>query len=231
MRVQTKRRLIALMIGLGTVAAGLFAWRAGQIGSGANFDDRQSISQQVDEETVRIDVAVEATRQARQYDRYVADYLVAEGLDDDAARLREVGATELALVAESDADARRAAATDRAYASGVFDRATLTNSAQVTEEPRPFDLQERLEQLYVEQTTGLTSQGDLDPQHWADESDAARVRVRLLIQWVAVLLASVAVLTTAQVTVSHRVRLVAVPLGVALLATGLVGGLTNGFFA
>ena len=80
MSVDLQKRLIAFAIGLVAVTAGVFAWRAGQIGSTANYDDRQSIGQEIDQQTVRIEVAVEAARQARQYDRYVAEYAVADTL-------------------------------------------------------------------------------------------------------------------------------------------------------
>lgn len=231
MHVETKRRLIAFTIGLGTITAGLFAWKAGQVGSSANFDDRQSISQQVDLENVQIDVAVEAARQARQYDRYVTEYVIAAGLDEDADALRQAGQVELALVAEGEATARREAATERAFASGVFDQTALANAQQVTEEPREFDLDRRIGVLEAEATTGLGSAGDLDPQGWADRSDESRSRVRTLVQWVAVLLTAVVCLTAAQVTISPRVRRFGVPAGLTLIAVGVVGGLTHGFFA
>lgn len=227
----TGRRLITFAIGLGTITAGVFAWRAGQIGSTANFDDRQSISQQVDLETIRIDTTVEASRQARQYDRYVIDYAEAESLDEEAAELRDAGSTELAAVAESEAEALRTEATRRAFASGVFSATGLANAAEVTPEPRPFDLGQRIQELNTAATTGLASKGSLDPQAWADSSDAIRARIRTLIQWVAVLLTAVVLLTAAEVTVSSRVRAVVLPLGLVLFAVGLVGGLTNGFWA
>jgi hypothetical protein len=43
--------LTAFLIGIATVTAAAFSWRAAQIGSTAAFDDRQSIS-----ETVRVDL-------------------------------------------------------------------------------------------------------------------------------------------------------------------------------
>ncbi|OWY61026.1 hypothetical protein B7486_66005, partial [cyanobacterium TDX16] len=173
----------------------------------------------------------EASRQARQYDRYISDYAVAEGYDDDAEALRAEGQDELALLAAAEAQNRREAATQRAFDSGVFEPAALANSQQVTEEPRPFDLEQRIETLTTERTTGLASTGALDPQALADASDASRARVRTLIQWVAVLLTAVVCLTAGQVTVSTRVRAVAVPLGLGLMLIGVVGGLTRGFWS
>lgn len=47
MTVENQKRLLALLLGLVTIAARLFSWRAGQIGSTAAFDDRQSIGQTI----------------------------------------------------------------------------------------------------------------------------------------------------------------------------------------
>ena len=165
------KRIIALLIGVGTITVGLFTWRAGQIGSAAAFDDRTSVGQQVDVENARIDVAVEAARQARQYDLYISEYTVAAQLDADAVALRAQGETQLAETAEAAAVARREAATVRASEAGVFGADTLAiDPDSVSTEPVPFDLEQRIEALTVQETTGLDSAGDLEPQQWADEA-------------------------------------------------------------
>lgn len=228
---ETARRLIALAIGVATIGAGVLTWRAGQIGSTANFDDRQSISQQVDEEAIRIEVAVEASRQARQYDRYVLEYEQAGELDEQAASARRRGDAGEAELLAAEADRLREEATTRAFASGVFGAATLANSAVITEEPRPFDLRERIDQLYAAETSGLTSKGEPDPQRWADESDAIRVRMRDLVHWVGLLLVAVVLFTVAEVTDRTRVRAATALVGVLLLAVVAVGALSNGFVA
>ena len=78
------KRSIALLIGVATISAGVLTWRGGQIGSSASFNDRQSVGEQVDLDNAEVDVTIEAARQARQYDRYLAEYAVADGLDNDA---------------------------------------------------------------------------------------------------------------------------------------------------
>ena len=231
MSEETKKRLIALAIGLGTIGAGLLTWRAGQIGSTANFDDRQSISQQVDEEAIRIEVTVEAARQARQYDRYVTEYAEAETLDDEAAGLRRAGDAPAAAVVDAEAAARREAATVRAFASGVFGTATLVDAQRVTDEPRPFDLERRIDELYLEATTGLSSTGTPQPQRWADKSDAIRARQRVLSRWVALLLTAIVLFTVAEVTISSRLRTACVALGLLVFAVVMVGGMARGFWA
>ena len=167
------KRLIALMIGISTVTAGLFTWRGGQIGSTAAYNDRQSVGEQIDVETAEVDVNIEAARQARQYDRYLADYAVADGLDSDAEALRSTGQGELADLAERQAAARRAAATQRATDAGVFGPSTLgERSEAATAQPQAFDLEERIDELRVLESTGLGSASDLQPQRWADASSA-----------------------------------------------------------
>ena len=167
------------MIGISTVTAGLFTWRGGQIGSTAAYNDRQSVGEQIDVETAEVDVNIEAARQARQYDRYLADYAVAGGLDSDAEALRSTGQGELADLAERQAAARRAAATQRATDAGVFGPSTLgERSEAATAQPQAFDLEERIDELRVLESTGLGSASDLQPQRWADESSAIRRRIR-----------------------------------------------------
>ena len=226
------KRLIALMIGISTVTAGLFTWRGGQIGSTAAYNDRQSVGEQIHVETAEVDVNIEAARQARQYDRYLADYPVAGGPDSDAEALRSTGQGELADLAERQAAARRAAATQRATDAGVFGPSTLgERSEAATAQPQAFDLEERIDELRVLESTGLGSASDLQPQRWADESSAIRRRIRNLTYWVGLLLSAVVVLTAAEVTVSRRLRLSGLALGSIFLATAWIGGLAAGFMS
>jgi hypothetical protein len=230
--VENLKRVIALLIGVGTITVGLFAWRAGQIGSAASFDDRTAVGQQVDVENARIDVAVEAARQARQYDLYLSDYAVAAGLDSEVEVLRARGDDQLADAATIEAAALRQAATLRASAAGVFGANTLaTDPDAVATEPLPFDLEARIGALTAEETTGLDSAGDLDPQQWADDADDIRERVRNLTYWVGVLLIAVVLLTAAEVTVSKRIRRSGLAVGVLLITVSVFGGLTTGFVA
>jgi hypothetical protein len=229
MSTENVKRIIALMIGVGTIIAGLFTWHAGQIASGASFDDRTAVGQQVDVENARIDVAVEASRQARQYDVYLSDYAIADGLDANAERLRAAGDVDLAEVAEAEAVNRREAATTRATVAGVFDASSLAvDSGVVSAEPRAFDLETRIAALTAEEATGLDSAGDLDPQKWADESDAIRDRVRNLTYLVGLILIAVVVLTTAEVTVSRRIRRSGLAIGGLLLGISTFGGVITG---
>lgn len=225
------KRLIALLIGIATVVTGVFTWRAGQIGSAAAFDDRQAIGEQVDVEHAGIDVAVEAARQAREYDRYLTDYAVAEALDADADELEAAGDTELAVSARRQATTTRRSATLRASASGVFGAGTLArNPDQVATEPLVFDLESRIATLIRAEETGLDSASDLDPQQWADDADDRRRRIRNLSYWVALLLIAVVALTAAEVTVSAMVRRSGLVAGLLLISVGVVGGLTSGYF-
>lgn len=226
------KRLIALCIGIATISAGGFTWRGGQIGSTAAFNDRQSVSEQIDLETAEVDVTIEATRQARQYDRYLADFAVADQLDADARTMQGEGQADQAAAASDLADERRTVATKRATDAGVFGPAMLgEDRAAASATPQTFDLQERLDELRVVETTRLGSTGDLQPQKWADESDQIRVRIRNLTYWVGLLLVAVVLLTAAEVTLSPRLRNSGLVLGVACIGVAWVGGMTTGFLA
>ena len=83
---------IAFLIGLATVTAATFTWRAAQIGSTAAYDDRQSISETVRTEQGEVERTIAIAAAAREYVRYRADYGVAAALDREAARLTAAGA-------------------------------------------------------------------------------------------------------------------------------------------
>ena len=65
---------VAFLIGLATVTATGFGWRAAQIGSTAAFDDRQSIGETVRVEQAAVQRTVALETAARAYARYRADY-------------------------------------------------------------------------------------------------------------------------------------------------------------
>lgn len=88
---------IAFLIGLATVTAALFTWRAAQIGSTAAYDDRQSISETVRSEQGEVERTIALAAAAREYVRYRADYGVAAALDREAARLAVAGRAGLQM--------------------------------------------------------------------------------------------------------------------------------------
>ncbi|MEZ5169486.1 MAG: hypothetical protein R3A49_01910 [Acidimicrobiia bacterium] len=225
MSEENQKRLIALLIGLTTVCAGLFTWRAAQIGSTAAFDDRQAVGETIKVEQQNVNVAVEAVRQADEYNTYLSDYAVATELDAQAGAARAGGddaeADELAEAAES----TRATASLRAARAGVFGLNVLgANLEEPGVEPQPFDLTDRIEELSSEQATALLSPGVLDPDEWADEANDIRSRVRTFSLWVVVLLGAVALFTTAELTVSRRLRIGAAGLGLIMFLTAAVTG-------
>lgn len=225
MSTETQKRLIALLIGLATVTAGLFAWRASQIASAAAFDDRQSIGNELSVQRSNIDVAVEATRQARQYDRYLAEFAVADELAEEADQLAAAGLDDLAAARVAEAFGTRREATVRATEAGVFGIPTLsTDAAASLSEPLPFDLEQRLSSLAAEASTGLLASGKLDPDAWAEEADAIRVRVADFQLFVFLVLAAVILLTVSEVTLKRRVRLVTSSCGAALFGVVAVIG-------
>ena len=122
------RWAIAFLIGLATVTAAGFSWRAAQIGSTAAFDDRQSISQTVAVQQAAVERTITVAGDAREYARYRADYAVAARLDAEAARLAAAGAHDLAAVSHAEAAALREGATRRAATAGVFGSFTISET-------------------------------------------------------------------------------------------------------
>ncbi len=212
---RTIRWAIAFLIGLATVTATGYGWRAAQIGSTAAFDDRQSISESVRMQQLAVQRAVEVSADVREYRRYRADYRVAAALD---ARARHARAAAL-----------RADATRRAAAAGVFGRFAIgAELLDPSPQPRPFDVDARTRALAAEQATGLSSP-PLHPGHWAARATAIRVRVNHLTRWAFVVVVAVLLYTIAEVSTRREALYGFTAAGVVVYLVGLAGGLASVF--
>jgi hypothetical protein len=226
------RWAIAFLIGLATVTAAGYGWRAAQIGSTAAYDDRQSISETIAVEQERVERAVALADQAREYVRYRADYVTAAALDREAARLASRGAAREAEAARAEALQLRLGATRRAAEAGVFGRATIgSDQLTPTATPLPFDYRERARALEIEASASIDSPANLDPDRWAAEAVAIRDRIGGLTRWAFLMLVAVLLYTVAEVaTVRRPVTYALVGVGLTVYTLGLVGGLTTYFF-
>lgn len=230
----TRRQwIIAFAIGIATVFAALFGWRAAQIGSTAAFEDRQSISETIKVEQRDINATIAAVGDAEQYARYRADYAVADALDAEAAALTAAGAGELATVSRAEADALRRGGTIRAADAGVFGAFTISDDVRSPgPEPREFDFDSRLRALIAEDQTGFTSSGQLDPDFWAEDAERIRDRVNGLIRWAFLLIVAVFLYTLAEVFSTRRYVAAAAGLaGVVVFLFAVIGGFSIDFFA
>lgn len=218
MTLENQKRLIALLIGITTVTAGIVTWRAGQLGSSSAYEDRTSVGQTIKEQQLEVEASMAAIDDTLQDIRYQADYAEAAAFDDRADELAALGEDALAASSRERADNLRLAATTRAAAAGVFGRQTLYQDlARPTDEPRPFDFTAHLEKLQVEISSGIGAPGPLDPDSWAAQADDTRTRVRGL-RWAAlVLLAAVVLLTVAQTTDRFSTRWLTAGAGIFIL--------------
>ncbi len=221
----------AFLIGLATVTAASFSWRAAQIGSTAAFDDRQSISETVLVEQQRTDLAVQVAADAREYARYRADYGVAAGLDEEAKRLDAAGKAKLAAASRTEAEELRRGATQRAADAGIFGHFTIAGDLREPgPKPRPFSIEARARALEIEQSTGLNSPGRLDPDRWATEANDIRDRVQGLIRWAFLAVIAIFFYTVAQVSSRWRTFLAFAAVGFVVYVTALTGSLATYFF-
>jgi hypothetical protein len=225
------RWTIAFLIGLATVTAAGFGWRAAQIGSTAAYDDRQSIGETVRVEQGRVQRSITVAGEAREYGQYRADYAVAAALDREADRLAAAGAAQLAAVSRGEAAALREGATRRAAAAGVFGRSTIgSDLLRPTPTPRSFDFATRQQALAAEASAALDSPGNLDPDRWALAAVHIRTRVNGLIHWAFLMLLAVFLYTLAEVSTRARVTYVFLGAGIAVYAAGVASALSTVFF-
>ncbi len=156
--------LIPLLIGVVTITAGLFTWRAGQLGSSAAFEDRQSVGQTITQQQIAVEARLGAVDDAVVYVGYVADYAEAAALDDLATELTEQGIDTFAAGFARDADQLRENASRRAQAAGVFGEETLLEQSVISPDvPLEFDIDRQVVQLEAQLTSGVTSPGVARP--------------------------------------------------------------------
>ena len=226
-----QQRIIIFLIGAATIAAGVFSWRAGQIGSTAAADDRQSVSQTVREQEQEIEVALGFVNDLTAYITYAATYEEADALDSLSIELAQQDEPVLADSFATDAAVARRSATAKAGAVGVFGLQSLyqdlTNPSTVA---RDFDSQTQIEQLRAEVSTGPTAPGDLDPDFWAAEADSIRSRMSGIRSGVFVIILSLVILTIAQITSRLGIRVVAGVSGLLLFLTSTYLTATNYWF-
>jgi hypothetical protein len=225
--------VVVLLIGLSTVMAAFFGWRAAAIGSTAAYDDRQSISESIKVEQREIDVSLATSQDSAEYVRYLGDYALAGELQSQAGAIAAAGDDEGAASARREADALRRSATERAADNGVFGPFSITSDLREPSPlPRPYSFEAQLEANATAEATAFDSTGDLDPQSWADDAEAIRDRIEGLSVWTFILLAAVLLLTIAQVNSDRRTVFYSfVALGSVALLVGVASGFTMDFFA
>lgn len=206
--------LVPMLIGLVTITAGLFTWRAGQLASSAAYEDRQAVGQTIKQENLRVEAGLATVNQAVAYVDYAADFAEAAALDSTAAELVVQGLPEVAADVEGEADVLRLSATDKAAAVGVFgEQAILDQAIADPDKPIPFDLDEQLKGNQAAVGTGIASPGVLDPDRWAEAADDTRQRVRLLRWDTLLLLLSVLAFTVAQLAPRRSSRRIGFAVG------------------
>jgi hypothetical protein len=216
--VRHLRWAILFLVGVASVTATAFGWRAAQIGSDAAFDDRQAISETVRVEQGTVEDTLAVAAQEREYGRYRADYAVAAALERKGRRI--------------EAASLRRGATRRAAGLGVFGPFSVGDGLlRPRRKPRAFSPAARARALAAEESTALDSPGALDPDRWAAAASAIRVRVNGLTRWALVALLAIPLYTLAEMGRRRRTMYGFGAVGLVVYLVGLVGGLTSVFWA
>lgn len=225
--------VVAFLIGLATVFAAAYGWRAAAIGSTAAFDDRQSISETINSEQQRMDIGVAVSNDTRGYTRYLINYAAAAELDNQADGLEKAGQDGAAAKARQEAQLLRRASTERAADSGVFGRSTIEDDLnQPSATPRPYSFEDQTRARTAEEQTGIDSPGKLNPNYWAQEAEGIRDRINGLAAWALIMLMAVLLFTVAEANSARRpVFYAAIAIGGFVLLVGAVGGMTTDFMA
>lgn len=225
--------VVALLVGVATVSAAGFGWRAAATGSTAAYDDRQSISETIAVKQQEMDVGLAVSGDTRNYSRYLADYAIAAELENQAGGLERAGDQAAADAARREAIQLRRSATRHAADAGVFGNSTIADDlSRPGPVPRPFSFDERLRARTAEQQTGVGSPGKLNPDRWANEAEQIRDRINGLAVWAFIVLFAVLMFSLAEANTTRRpVFYVAISVGVVVLSVGAFFGLTVDFFA
>ncbi|MGI9578375.1 MAG: hypothetical protein ACR2OH_09265 [Microthrixaceae bacterium] len=225
------RWLVPLLIGLVTITAGLFSWRAGQLASSAAFEDRQSVGQTIKQETLNVQAGLQTVNDAVGYVSYRADFAEATALDGVAVELAEQGLLESSEAAQREADELRETATRRAESLGVFgQQSVLEQTVIAPEEPISFNIDDQLAGNQANLSTDITSPGVLDPDKWAEMADDTRERVRLLKWDTLLLLLSVLAYTAAELAPNRQVRRAGFAVGSVLYVFVVIAAFTGSFW-
>ncbi len=225
--------VVAFMVGLATVSAAGFGWRAAAIGSTAAFDDRQSISETIAVEQEQMEIGLAVSSDTRNYTGYLADYAIAAELENQARGLERAGDSAAGGEARQQARALRRSATVSAADADVFAQSTIADDLnRPSATPRPFSLEEQRKARTAEEQTGFDSPGNLNPDRWAREAEQIRDRINGLAVWSLIVLLAVLMFAIAEAnSARRRVFYGAMALGVVILMAGAAGGITVDFFA
>lgn len=220
------RWLVPALIGLVTITAGLVTWRAGQLGSTAAYEDRQSVGQTITQQQQVTEAGLATTAQASAYVAYAADLADAAALEDLAAEAAAQGRDDVAADLLSQAQRVVTSADELAEAQGVFSQQELLRRQITPTDPAQgaggFDIEARFETLKADASAGVTSPGVLDPDAWAARADETRANVRSLRHATVFMLMAVAAYTVAELARRRSTRLAGFAVGGVIYIATLI---------
>lgn len=208
--------LVPALIGLVTISAGLVTWRAGQLGSAAAYQDRQSVGQTITQQQQVTEAGLGTTAQASAWVAYSASLAEAAALEDLASEAADQGRDDVAADLLEQADRVTTSANELAEAQHVFGTQELfrrETGPDAAAEDGGFNIEQRFETLKTDAASGVTSPGVLDPDAWAARADETRAQVGALRLATVFLLIAVAAYTVAELARHRSARLAGFVMG------------------
>lgn len=222
--------LVPALIGLVTISAGLVTWRAGQLGSSAAYEDRQSVGQTITQQQQVTEAGLGTTAQASAWVTYSASLAEASALEDLANEAADQGLEDVSAKLLEQADRVTTSADELAQAQGVFGTQELLRrevNPDVAAEADGFNIAQRFETLKADAASGVTSPGVLDPDAWAARADATRAQVRALRIATVFMLIAVAAYTVAELARHRSVRLAGFAIGGVVYVVTVIAVIPN----
>lgn len=195
------KALVAVLIGLVSLTTAVLTWRALVLGGMATDNDRGAVLETVRQQRLDTRVALHLENDRATFASIRESLEGASGLEAQAAELRGRGERARASVLDDQANLMSLAARDLARLNFL----DLSAAAQLDARPPSFDLDTRRREL-ERQYAGVESQGRPQPDQAADRADRFRERSQRLVGHLIVLVATVVLLTGAQVTKRARLR-------------------------
>jgi hypothetical protein len=189
--------VIAILIGVVSVAGAVLTWRAALLEERATDRDRQAVAETVLQQQNLVNVDTQLRNEQEAFAEYREHLINADQLDAEAAALEARDPSAAQIMRDEAVSLRELA--DR-LASFTFNLAYVTTDEESGE--LVFALDERRRDLVQLNEAAVRA----NPEQVSAEAVSLRNRSQRLVGWIIVLIATIVVLTVAQISRNARIR-------------------------